>query len=113
MITITTRTVGKCVVLDCKGNLTVGAGVEALHGAVRTAIKDGCTQIVLNLKEVEYTDSCGIGELVSSLTHVQSQGGRLILLNPHKYTERLLIITKLLPVFEIHKEEALAVGACR
>ncbi len=113
MIVITTREFGDCVVLDCSGKLTVGAGVDTLHQTVRSAVKGGHTRIVLNLRDVEYTDSCGIGELIGSKTHVESQGGKLILLNPHKYTERLLTITKLIPVFEIHNEEASAVGGSR
>ncbi len=113
MIAINTRTVGNCHVLDCSGKLTVGPGVTTLHNAVREAVTDGHLRIVLNLKEVGYSDSCGIGELVSSLTHVQHQGGQLILLNLDKYLEHLLTITKLLPVFEVYKDEEAALAQCR
>jgi anti-sigma B factor antagonist len=113
MIAITTRTVGNCAVLDCSGKLTVGPGVTTLRDAVRAAVKGGHSRIVLNLKEVEYSDSCGIGELLSSMTHVQSHGGQLVLLNLTRYTEHLLMITKLLPVFEVHNEEGSALAGCR
>ncbi len=112
MIAITTRTVGNCVILDCSGKLTLGPGVTTLHDAVRAAVKGGHSRVVLNMKEVEYSDSCGIGELVSSLTHFQNQGGQLVLLNLNRYTEHLLMITKLLPVFEIYNEEGSALAGC-
>ncbi len=110
---INTRTVGNCIVLDCSGKLTAGPSVTTLHNTLREAITGRQGRIVLNLKEVEYSDSCGIGELVSSLTHVQHLGGELVLLNLNKYVEHLLTITQLLPVFEVYKEEAAALAGAK
>ena len=112
MIAINTRTFGNCVILDCSGKLTVDSGVTTLHDAVRAAVKGGHSRIVLNLKDVAYSDSSGIGELVGSMTHVQGQGGRLILLNLHKYVEHLLVIMQLIPVFEIYNDEGSALAGC-
>ncbi|MBZ5494941.1 MAG: STAS domain-containing protein [Acidobacteriia bacterium] len=109
---ITMRTVGKGVILDCSGRITVGAGTTTVRNAVRDAIRGGSKKIVLNLENVEYADSSGIGELVSSFTHVQSQGGKLVLLNLPKRIRDLLIITKLMPVFEVFSEEKTALAGC-
>ena len=107
---VTTRTVGNCVVLDCSGNMTVGPGAIAVRNAVREALKNKPKKMVLNLEKVDYTDSAGIGELVNSLTHVQGQGGKLVLLNLAKRTEALLVITKLITLFEIAHEEKSALA---
>ena len=96
---ITTRTVGNCVILDCSGKFTLGLGIMNARDAVCEAIKGSPKRIVLNLERVEYLDSSGIGELVSCLTHVQKQGGQLVLLNLPRNVRELLMITKLISVF--------------
>jgi anti-sigma B factor antagonist len=112
MLNVDTRTAGNCTILDCSGKITVGAGTTALRMAVREAIKGHPKKIVLNLQNVDYADSAGIGELVSSLTHAQSLGGRLVLLSLPVRIKELLIITKLITAFEIQDEEENALADC-
>ena len=107
---ITTRSIGNCRVLDLNGRIVLGADTEAVRNAVREAVKDNPKKIVLNLCNVSYVDSCGIGELVSSYTHVRSQGGNLVLLNLTKKIRELLVISKLITVFETFENEKLAVA---
>ncbi|MGH9802069.1 MAG: STAS domain-containing protein, partial [Blastocatellia bacterium] len=77
--------------------------------AIGNLLDAGRNQIVLNLSGVSYVDSSGIGELVSSLTTTKNTGGKLKLLNPPKKIKDLLMITKLLTVFEIHEDEQSAI----
>ncbi len=113
MMNITKRSIGACAVLDCNGQITIGPGAVALRDAVREAAKSGARRIVLNLQEVDYSDSTGIGELISSLTHVQSLGGTMALLKVHKRIDTLLVITHLKPVFEIYDDEKAALAGVR
>ncbi|MFH1574849.1 MAG: STAS domain-containing protein [Acidobacteriota bacterium] len=105
---ITTRTVGKGVVLDCSGKITLGPATMTVRNAIREAIQGGNRKLVLNLKDVPYIDSSGIGELVSSYTHVCNQGGKMVLLSPSKRVREPLAITKLITVFEVFEDEKLA-----
>jgi anti-sigma B factor antagonist len=107
---IETRTVGDVHILDCSGKITLGEGTMAVRNAVRETLKAGGKKIVLNLGDVNYIDSSGIGELVSSFTTVSNQGGSLKLLNLTKKIQELLAITKLLTVFQVFnsEQEALA-----
>lgn len=106
---ITTRTNGNCAVLDLDGKLVLGPATMELRNAVREAVKDNPDRIVLNLRKVTYTDSCGIGELVSSYSHVRKQGGSLVLLDPPRRIMSLLLLTKLETVFEIFEDETKAI----
>ena len=107
---IETRTVGDVYILDCSGKITLGEGTMAVRNTVREVLKNGGRKIVLNLADVNYIDSSGIGELVSSFTTVTNQGGKLKLLNLTKKIQELLAITKLLTVFQVYDTEAAAVG---
>ncbi len=108
---IETRTVGDVTILDCSGKITLGEGTMAVRNTVREILKNGGKKIVLNLAEVNYIDSSGIGELVSSYTTVTNQGGHLKLLNLTKKIHELLAITKLLTVFQTYDNEQTAIGS--
>ena len=103
------RTVGDVVVLDLKGRVTLGEGDELLKDKVNSLLNQGQKKIVLNLAEVPYIDSAGLGEIVRTYTTVSRQGGSLKLLNLTKRIADLLSITKLLTVFESFDAEADAV----
>ena len=106
---IDTRTVGDVKILDCSGKITLGEGTMAIRNTVREVLKNGGKKIVLNLADVNYIDSSGIGELVSSYTTVTNQGGHLKLLNLTKKIQELLAITKLLTVFQVYDNEKAAI----
>ncbi len=108
---IDTRTVGDVQILDCAGKITLGEGTMAIRNAVREVLKNGGKKIVLNLSEVNYIDSSGIGELVSTYTTVTNQSGQLKLLNLTKKIQELLQITKLLTVFSVYDNEQKAISS--
>jgi len=103
------RAVGDVVVLDLKGRITMGEGDELLKDKVNSLVNQGHKKIVLNLAEVPYIDSAGLGEIVRTYTTVSKQGGSLKLLNLTKRITDLLSITKLLTVFETFDSENEAV----
>lgn len=96
-------------IVDLSGRITIGEGTVVLKEAVRNLLQKPEKNILLNLAEVSYIDSSGIGELVSSFTTVGKQGGKLKLLNLTKKVHDLLSITKLLTVFEVFEDEAKAI----
>lgn len=108
---IETRKVGDVTVLDCSGKITLGEGTMAVRNSVREILKNGGMKIILNLGDVNYIDSSGIGELVSSYTTVTNGGGQLKLLNLTKKIQELLAITKLLTVFQVYNDERAAVSS--
>ena len=99
------RAVGDVVVLDLKGRVTLGDGDELLKDKVNSLVNRGFKKIVLNLAEVPYVDSAGLGEIVRTYTTVSRQAGSLKLLNLTKRISDLLSITKLLTVFETFDTE--------
>ena len=99
------RAVGDVVVLDLKGKITLGKGDELLKDKVNSLVNQGHKKILLNLAEVPYIDSAGLGEIVRTFTTVSRQGGSLKLLNLTKRITDLLAITKLLTVFETFDAE--------
>jgi len=103
------RAVGDVVVLDLKGRVTLGDGDELLKDKVNSLVNRGFKKIVLNLAEVPYVDSAGLGEIVRTYTTVSRQGGSLKLLNLTKRISDLLAITKLLTVFETFDTESDAI----
>jgi anti-sigma B factor antagonist len=103
------RTVGDVVVLDIKGRVQLGEGDEMLKDKVNSLLNQGRKKIVLNLAEVPYIDSAGLGEVVRTFTTVSRQGGQLKLLNLTKRITDLLAITKLLTVFDTYDSEQDAV----
>ena len=103
------RTVGDVIVLDLKGKVTLGQGDELLKDKVNSLVNQGHRKILLNLADVPYVDSAGLGEIVRTYTTVSRQGGSMKLLNLTKRITDLLAITKLLTVFETFEAEADAV----
>ena len=108
---ITKRTVGDIQILDCSGKITLGEGTMTVRNTVRDLLNDGKKKIVLNLGNVNYIDSSGIGELVSTYTTVTNSGGQLKLLNLTKKIQELLAITKLLTVFHVFEDEKAAIAS--
>jgi anti-sigma B factor antagonist len=96
-------------IIDLSGRITIGEGTVVLRDAVRNLLQRHEKNILLNLADVSYIDSSGIGELVSSFTTLSSQGGKLKLLRLTKKVHDLLSITKLLTVFEVFDDEAKAI----
>ena len=103
------RTIGDVVVLDIKGRVQLGEGDEMLKDKVNSLLNQGRKKIVLNLADVPYIDSAGLGEVVRTFTTVSRQGGQLKLLNLTKRITDLLAITKLLTVFDTYDSEQEAV----
>jgi anti-sigma B factor antagonist len=108
---IKTRQVDGISIMDCSGRITLGEGSVQLRDAVRDLLAKGSKQILLNLGDVTYIDSSGIGELVSAFTTVRNQGGDLKLLNLTNKVHDLLQITKLYTVFDVKDDEASAVAS--
>jgi anti-sigma B factor antagonist len=108
-VKLNTRQVGDVTVIDAAGRITLGEGTSTLRDAIRETVAGGQKKVLLNLGEVNYIDSSGIGELVSAFTSVTNQGGQLKLLNLNKRIQDLLQITKLYTVFEAHDDEATAI----
>lgn len=104
-----TRLVGNVTVLDIRGRITVGEGNVILREIVRDLAEKGRKAIVLNLGEVHYIDSSGVGELVKAHTTIRNQGGQLKLANLNKRVHDLLQMTRLAAVFDIQKDEASAI----
>jgi anti-sigma B factor antagonist len=106
-----TRQVEGVIVVDLSGRITLGEGSVVLRDLVRDLLSKGNKKILLNLGDVNYIDSSGIGELVSAYTTVRNQGGELKLLNLTKKVHDLLQITKLYTVFDVQEDEAKAIKA--
>jgi anti-sigma B factor antagonist len=103
------RQVDAVTIVDLSGRITLGEGSVVLRDTIRDLVSKGRNNILLNLGNVTYIDSSGIGELVSAFTTVRNQGGELKLLNLTKKVHDLLQITKLYTVFDIKDDEAAAV----
>jgi anti-sigma B factor antagonist len=99
------RSVGEVTIIDLKGKMTLGEGDELLRDKVNSLIQQNLKKLVLNLAEVPYIDSAGLGEIVRTYTTVSRHGGQLKLLNLTKRITDLLAITKLLTVFETFDNE--------
>ena len=108
-VKLTSRQVGDVTVIDAAGRITLGEGASAFRTAVRDLVAKGQKKVLLNLSEISYIDSSGIGELVSGFTTVQNAGGQLKLVCLSKRVKDLLQITKLYTVFEAFEDETEAV----
>jgi anti-sigma B factor antagonist len=100
------RSIGDVTIIDLQGKITLGEGDELLRDKVNSLIQQGQKKLVLNLAEVPYIDSAGLGEIVRTYTTVSREGGALKLLNLTKRIKDLLAITKLLTIFETFDTEA-------
>ena len=107
----TIRQVDSVTVVDISGRITLGEGCAQLRELIRDQLTKGNKQVLLNLADVTYIDSSGIGELVSAYTAVTNQGGELKLLKLTQKVHDLLQITKLYTVFDVHDDEAKAIAS--
>ena len=100
------RRLDDVVILDLSGRITMGEGTLVLRNNIQKLLAEGDRKFLLNLTDVDYIDSSGLGELVTSFTTVRNQNGELKLLNLTRRVQDLLQITKLLTVFESFNSEA-------
>ncbi len=105
------RALGEVMILDVTGKLTIGDGDELLKDKINSLIQQGRKKLILNLEGVPYVDSAGLGEIVRTYTTVSRQGGSLKLLNLTKRITDLLMITKLLTVFDTYDSEQEALNS--
>jgi anti-sigma B factor antagonist len=110
-ITIDSRLSSDVTILDVAGKITLGDGSVVLREKVKELVAAGNKKVLLNLGNVTYIDSSGIGELVAAFTSVSNSGGALKLLHLTKRVQDLLQITKLYTVFEVHDDEAKAIAS--
>ena len=108
---INERRVGNVTVLDLKGRVRIGGGALALHKAIRCLVEEEKTQILLNLAQVSHIDSSGLGELISSHVTLSNKGGVIKLSHLTERLRSLMVITKLLTVFEVFDDEATALAS--
>jgi anti-sigma B factor antagonist len=106
---ITTREVSHVTIVDINGRITLGKETEKLRETIRSLIAEGKKKIVLNLAQVDFIDSAGVGELVSSFTAVRNAGGDLKLFGLTKKVHDILGVTKLYTVFDVKEDEFTAV----
>jgi anti-sigma B factor antagonist len=106
---MTLREVGPVTIVDLSGRISLGEGSALLRTTIRELLEGGQAKILLNLGDVNYIDSSGIGELVSAFTAVRNRSGQLKLLNLTKKVHDLLQITKLFTVFDVYNDESTAV----
>jgi anti-sigma B factor antagonist len=110
-LSITKRTVDGVVVLDLKGSIHIGEGNIDLHRTLRSLIEQNERAVLLNLAEVKSIDSSGLGELVAGYSTLEKNGGELKLLNLTDRVKELMMITKLLTVFDVYDNEATAIAS--
>jgi anti-sigma B factor antagonist len=108
LLQATYRDAGTVTVLDLSGRITLGEGSALLRSTIRDLLQEQRFRILVNLGDINYIDSSGIGELVSAYTTVKNRGGELKLLHLTKKVHDLLQITKLFTVFEVHSDEVTA-----
>jgi anti-sigma B factor antagonist len=105
------RQAGDVTILDLNGSVRMGEGAIALRNAIRSLVEQGKKKILLNLGAVKNVDSSGIGELIANYTTISRDGGQLKLLNLTEKIQNLLVITKLLTVFDSYDNEAEALNS--
>ena len=110
---MTLREAGPVTIVDVSGRISLGEGSAMLRKTIRDLLDAGHVKILLNLGDVNYIDSSGIGELVSGFTAVRSRDGELKLLNLTKKVHDLLQLTKLFTVFDVYNDEGTAVRSYR
>jgi anti-sigma B factor antagonist len=106
---ISTREVGHVIIVDLNGRITLGDETDKVRESIRSLIANGKKKIILNLAKVDFIDSSGVGELVSSFTAVRNAGGDLKLLNLTRKVHDILNVTKLYTVFDVKDDEFTAV----
>jgi anti-sigma B factor antagonist len=108
---IKTRTINDIKILDCDGRITLDEGTLVLRDAINDILQEGIKKVILNLGQVSYIDSSGIGELVKTHTNIMETGGQLRLINLKDKIWNPLIITNLMTVFKTYDDEAAAVAS--
>ncbi len=109
----TTRELQGVTVIDASGSLTLGGGGTALRDLLHVMASKGQKKFLLNLRDLHFIDSFGIGELVRSYATVRKRGGELKLVHVTKKVQDLLEITRIHTLFEIHTNEHTALGGFR
>jgi anti-sigma B factor antagonist len=112
-VKVTSRKIGEVTVIDTSGKLTMGEGTSTLRTKIRELVDGGARRIVLNMADVSYMDSSGLGELIAAHTTVTTAGGEIKLLNLAKRVHDLLKLTKLYTVFEAFEDEPSAIASFR
>ena len=110
-IKASTRQSENVTIVDLSGQIKLGDGTQVLRDIVKDLLSKGENKILLNLGDVSYIDSSGIGELVGAFTSVRNHGGEMKLLSLTKKVKDVLAITKLLTVFDVKDDEATAITA--
>lgn len=110
-LNITERRNSSILVLDLEGNIKLGEGSKELHERIRRLMESGEKKILLNLAKVAYIDSSGLGELVAGYTTVQRNGGEMKLVHLTERITELMVITKLLTVFDVYENEEEAINS--
>jgi anti-sigma B factor antagonist len=103
---IETRKKGDVVIVDFQGRLAVGVGDEILPRLIEELLNEGHQKILLNLSDMDYIDSNGLGELVQTLKTCKRQGANLVLLKPQDRVRKTLKLTNLLPMFRVYESES-------
>ena len=110
-VKLTTHQRGEVIIVDASGRLTLGEGTSTLRTKIRELVASGSRRIVLNMADVSYMDSSGMGELIAAHTTITTAGGEIKLLHLAKRVHDLLKLTKLYTVFEAFEDEASAVNS--
>ena len=110
-IKLNIRQVGDVTVVDVAGRVTLGEGSSSLGDALRGVAGKGSKKVIVNFAEVSYIDSSAIGELISGYSTLSKVGGQLKLMGLNKRVKDLLLITKNYTIFDIHDNEAGALGS--
>jgi anti-sigma B factor antagonist len=105
------RKAGDVVILDLNGKLSAGLGDQILRDTLDELLAEGWKKLLLNLSDVSFMDSAGVGELVAGLKTARKLGARLKLLNASERVHSTLFIAKLLPIFELYREEPEALAS--
>ena len=108
---MSTREVNGIIIVDLSGRLTMGEASAAIRDEIRDQTSQGFRKILMNLADVSYIDSAGLGELTASYTSVKNRGGELKLLNLTKRVHDLMQITKLYTVFDVYDDEKKAIAS--
>ncbi len=106
------RRCGDVTILDLNGNITITSGGDVLSDAIKKLLEQGSFNILLNLKRVVYVDSAGLGNMICGYNRVTKQGGQIKLVNLTNRVRDLMVITKLLTVFDVYDDEATALKSC-
>src|SRR5262249_47167024 len=110
-MTVSERSAGSVTILDVSGHVTLNDGADQIRDKVKAVLAESKRYVLMNLGQVSYMDSAGLGELVQAYSTVSKAGGALKLVSPTKRLKDLLVITKLATVFESFDDEAVAVAS--